>query len=144
DKIHGGKAGRDAIVAIVKDSKQDVSVRRQAARQLGTRRATEGTDALVSALNDPDASMRFWAATALGRVGNAAAVPAIISKLEEKDLFTRFALFTSLNRIGRADPNAWPAIVKGLESPSPAVQANTGYALRNTYDEDLVAALRNM
>ena len=35
DRIDDGKAGRDAIIAIVTDPKADVSVRRQAARQLG-------------------------------------------------------------------------------------------------------------
>lgn len=145
DRIDGGKAGRAAVVGVAKDTKADASVRRQAIRQLGQRSAKEGTDAVVSALSDPDESIRFRAATALGRIGNAASVPALLKGLDDpanqKDLFTRYALFTALNRVGRADPAAWPAIVKGLESKSETVRANTSYALRNTYDEALAKAL---
>ena len=50
DKLEGGKAGRETIVKLAKDGAGDVSVRRQAIRQLGERRATDATDAIVAAL----------------------------------------------------------------------------------------------
>ena len=64
----------DAIVAALNDDKQDVTVRMQAARQLGTRKAKEATASLVKLLDHTNAAMRFRAATALGRIGDASAV----------------------------------------------------------------------
>jgi len=141
DAIDGGAAVRDAIVAVVADAKEDASVRRQAARQLGTRRAKGATDALVAAASDADASVRFSAASALGRIGNASVVPGLLAKLSENDFFTQYALFTALNRTGRADPAAWAQIVKGLQSTDPAARARVTYAMRETYDPALVKAL---
>lgn len=141
DRIDGGRAGRVAIVAVLKDEKEDVSVRRQAARQLGTRQAKEATAALLAALNDADASLRFRAVTALGRVGDVSAVSALIEKLTEKDFFTHYAIFTALNRIGRANPEAWETIVKGLTSYTPEVRDGVTYAMRETYDPALAKTL---
>jgi hypothetical protein len=53
----------------------EASVRRQAIRQLGTRRVRRATQVLLARLHDEDASVRFRAATALGRIGDSAAVP---------------------------------------------------------------------
>ena len=139
DAIDGGVAGRDAILAAVRDP--DASVRRQAIRQLGTRRVREATEALLGRLADDDASVRFQAATALGRIGDPEAVPALIEALDEPDAFARYAAFTALNRIGRADPTAWAALVAGLGHPKATVREGVGLALRETYDERLVAAL---
>ena len=135
DAIGGSKSIQGALM----DS--DASVRRQAARQLGTRRVREGTDALAALLKDGDAAVRFQAATALGRIGNAAAVPALQAALEEKDLFARYAAFTALTRIGRTDSTAWGAIVKGLSSSIPSVREGTRFAMREVYEEPLAAAL---
>ena len=49
-----------------------------------------------------------------------------------------------MNRIGKADPAAWAAATKGLESADEAVRANTGYAMRNAYQMELVSALTNL
>jgi len=132
-------AGSAAVQAALKDP--DASVRRQAARQLGTRRVKEAVDALVALLQDPDLTVQFWAATALGRIGASSAIPALQEALKGKDLFARYAAFHALNRIGRADSTAWTAIVKGFESPDAAVREGTAFALRETYDENLVRAL---
>src|SRR5439155_26394148 len=83
--------GSPTIQAALKDA--DPSVRRQAARQLGTRKVKEATDALVTLLKDSELTVRFQAATALGRIGNPAAIPALQEALEEKDLFARYAAF---------------------------------------------------
>ena len=139
DAIDGGVAGRDAVLAAVRDP--DASVRRQAIRQLGTRRVREATEALLGRLADDDASVRFQAATALGRIGDPEAVPGLIEALDEPDPFARYAAFTALNRIGRADPTAWAALVAGLGHPKVTVREGVGLALRETYDERLVAAL---
>ncbi len=141
DRIDGGKAGREAIVAAGADTKADVSVRRQAIRQLGTRGAHEAVQALIAALGDPDASIRFRAATALGRIGDAAAVPALSAKLDEPDFFTHYALFTALKRIGEADPRAWPGIVNGFANSNAEVREGTALAVHEVYSADLVRAL---
>src|SRR3712207_1035181 len=94
------------------------------------------------ATDDADAAVRFHAATALGRAPHARSVDPILVTLEtEEDFFTRYAMFTALNRIGRAEPKAWPEILKGLHSESERVRAITTYALRNTYDAALATAL---
>src|SRR5262249_2881829 len=111
DSLDGGTAGRGAILDAVRDP--EPSVRRQAIRQLGTRRVGGATGALLGRLEDEDAGDRFQAATALGRIGDPAAVPGLIEALDEPDPFARFAAFTALNRIGRADPSAWAGLAAG-------------------------------
>ncbi len=128
-----GKTG----LAALKDA--DASVRRQAARQLGTRKLAPA--GVFPLLKDADASVRFQAATALGRIGDACAVVGLVDLLEEKDLFVRYAAFKALNRLGREKPASWSLIVAGLESPKPEVREGTLFALRETYDENLVKAL---
>lgn len=139
DALDAGVAGRQAILAAVRDP--DASIRRQAIRQLGTRRVRDAVEPLLGRLRDEDASVRFQAATALGRIGDPKAILRLIGGLDEPDPFARYAAFTALNRIGRADPTAWPAVVDGLAHPKPAVREGTGLALRETYDETLTAAL---
>ncbi len=137
--IDGGQSARTEILAACNDA--DAMVRRQAIRQLGARRVTESVPALCKRLNDPDISVRFHAATALGRIGYQGAVPSLLSALEEQDLFARFAVFTALNRIGTNLPSAWRMIVHGLENESVRIREGTTFALRETYDEQLLAVL---
>ncbi|HLY10101.1 MAG TPA: HEAT repeat domain-containing protein, partial [Planctomycetota bacterium] len=137
--LDGIGAGSASIRTALKDT--DASVRRQAARQLGTRRAKDAAEALVGLLKDADLAVQFQAATALGRIGAVSAIPALQSALTGKDLFARYAAFHALNRIGRANSSAWADIVKGLESPDAAIREGTLFALRETYEEPLVAAL---
>ena len=132
-------AGSASVQAALKDP--DASVRRQAARQLGTRKVKEAADALVGLLNDNDLTVQFHAATALGRIGAVSAIPALQAALTGKDLFARYAVFHALNRIGRANSSAWGDIVKGLESTNAAIREGSLFALRETYEEPLVAAL---
>lgn len=132
-------AGGASIRKALKDP--DASVRRQAARQLGTRQVKDAADALVALLKDADLTVQFHAATALGRIGAASAIPALQSALAGKDLFARYAAFHALNRIGRASGSAWAQIVKGFESSDAAVREGTLFAVRETYDENLVRAL---
>jgi putative membrane-bound dehydrogenase-like protein len=139
DAVDDGRSARPAILAAARDT--DASVRRQAVRQLGTRRVREAMELLAALLTDTDAGVRFQAATALGRIGDRAAVPALLRALQGMDLFARFAVFTALNRTGRADALAWPAIVGGLEHPHAAVRDGSRWALRETYEEPLVDAL---
>lgn len=139
DAIDGGVAGRKAILEALRDG--DASLRRQAARQVGTRRVAEAADGLMALLEDPDAAVRFQAATALGRIGDAAAVPALRDGLDEKDSFTRYAVFTALNRIGRARPDAWDSIAKGLQSAESSIRDGTLLAMRETYETPVVTAL---
>ena len=101
----------------------------------------EAAGVLRGRLRDEDASIRFQAATALGRLGDIASVPSLLQSLDEKDYFARYAAFTALNRIGRADPAAWTAIARGLESDRPAIREGTIFAMRDTHEDVVVAAL---
>lgn len=141
DAVDGGTASAAAVTKALADA--DASVRRQAARQLGNRAVKSAAPELVKLLSDADRSVRFQAATALGRIGSRDAVPSLLKALDQTDLFARYATFTALNRIGRADPAAWPQIVAGLADPLPAVREAAAFALRETFDEALVAALRD-
>jgi putative heme-binding domain-containing protein len=139
DAIDTGTTSHTAILAAVFDG--DPSLRRQALRQLGSRRVREAGAVVRARLRDADAGVRFQAAAALGRIGDAAAVPALIEALDERDTFARYAAFTALNRIGRAEPVAWGAIVGGLAHAKPAVRDGVRMALRETYQVALAGAL---
>lgn len=119
-------------------------VRRQALRHLGARRSGPSVTAARDALAAPDASVRFQAASALGRLGDPDAVPPLLNALDDPDLFARYAAFTALNRIGTNTPRAWPLIVRGLESKSPRTREGTAFALRDTCDPTLLAALNKL
>lgn len=144
DAIDGGVMGREAIIGLVKNPTAELSVRMQAARQLGTRKVKEAVPALVAALNDESEAMRFRAATALGRIGDAAAVQPLIEKLGDRDLFAHFAIFTALNRIGKANPSAWEPIVAALASEKTETREGAALAMHETYDEALVKLLAGL
>jgi len=139
DAIDSGVATRGVIWLSADDA--DVSLCRQAIRQLGLRRAAQAVPLLERKLRDKDASIRFQAATALGRIGQAASVNPLLGALAEEDLYVRYAVFTALNRIGRANPPAWNAIVRGLENSDQRIVEAAAFALRETYDTTLVDAL---
>jgi putative membrane-bound dehydrogenase-like protein len=141
-----GDTARNEIIRATADA--DPVVRRQALRAIGIGngigRASEAVSAASERLKDHEASVRFQAATALGRIGEPAAVPPLLAALDETDLFARFAAFTALNRIGTNTPSAWPAIVRGLASGNPRILEGTLFALRETYDVQLLDALVNL
>jgi putative membrane-bound dehydrogenase-like protein len=139
DAIDGGESSRTALIALLKDA--DASVRRQAARQAGTRSASTALPSLIGLLGDEDASVRFQAATALGRIGSSTAVKPLLKSLEQTDLFARYAAFTALNRIGRKEPQAWASIVAGLNDESTSIREGVQFAIRETFDAELVKAL---
>ncbi len=139
DSIDGGKKGRSTIIAALKD--KDISVRMQAARQLGTRGVREAVTPLISMLSDTNPAIVFRAATALGRIGDRNATKPLIAALTQKDLFARYAVFKALNRIGVTDGKAWSEIVKGLTDAKPEIREGVGFALRETYDTNLANVL---
>ena len=139
DRIDGGKAGRAAVLASLDDA--DLSVCRQAARQLGDRAAREAIPGLVKLMTHPDRSVRFQAATALGRIGDVQGVTALLAALDETDLFARYASFTALKRIGQSEPKTWVAIVAGLNSDQTAIREATLFAFRGAYDVAAVETL---
>lgn len=143
DRLDNGKAGRNAVIALLTNPQVDVTVRMQAARQLGTRAAREAVPALIASLKDSNAAMRFRAATALGRIGDPQAVSALIDQLAESDRFARYAVFTALNRTARQAPEAWDNIVSALSSDNPAIREGATFAMRNAFDPSLVSALSN-
>jgi putative heme-binding domain-containing protein len=139
DAIDGGESARDAISDLVRSG--DIRLRRQAIRQLGTRRAEAACPLLISALRDKDTSIRFQASTALGRIGDPQAIPALIQSLDEPELFARYAVFTALNRIGRHRPSSWAKIVEGLGHENARVREGVKFAAREVWNMDLVQAL---
>jgi putative membrane-bound dehydrogenase-like protein len=141
DMIDGGQEARLAIVNLASDDSADVSVRMQAVRQLGTRRAAVARDACAKLLGHADAAMRFRAATALGRIGNSRAVPALLDALKEPDFFAHFAVFTALKRIGQQDPRAWPLLAQALASDDAKIRAGIPLAIHEVYDKALAEAL---
>ncbi len=120
----------------------ETRVARQAIRQLGNRRVSQALPALTSQLRtNPDPSIRFVASTALGRVGDWAAAEDLVRATEDSDLFARYAAFTALNRIGRGSPDAWPAVIRGLKDDNERIREACAFALRETYDKELVRML---
>ena len=142
DAIDRGESAGKTILAAADDS--DPGVRRQAIRQLGTRRVSGATPVLISRLKDSDGSVRFQAANALGRSAEPSAIPALLGALDDRDFFARYAVFNALNRIGRASGANWAALAKGLESDNPRVREGTAFAMRETYDPALARELANL
>src|SRR5205085_1399716 len=56
----------------------------------------------------------------------------------------RFAIFTALNRIGRTQPESWPAIVSALASENQRIREGAEFAMRETYEEQLLNWLARM
>jgi putative membrane-bound dehydrogenase-like protein len=139
DQIDGGKSQRAAILDLTRTN--DSRIARQAIRQLGNRRVVEAMPAFIELLNSQDASIRFQAATALGRIGDWRAVEALVRAGADGDLFARFAAFTAANRIARGSPDAWPAIIRGLKDENPRVREASVFAMRETFDKELVRML---
>ena len=140
DAAAGGMRHGAALVAIAAG---DVSplLRRQALRQLGTRRDATALTIMQNRLHDDDPSVRFHAATAIGRVGDPAAVPALTAALADADDWVRYAVFTALNRIARSHPPAWAQVSAGLRADDPRVREGAAFAMRDTYDAQLVDVL---
>lgn len=136
-----GKSGWRANASLTADDPSPL-VRRQALRQLGSRREATAIPRIWNRLKDDEASVRFHAATALGRVGIPTAVPGLMDALDEPDDWARHATFTALNRIGRDHPEAWEPIADGLRSESDRVREGVAFAVRDTYDAALVAAVQ--
>ena len=141
DGMDDGKGVREAIIGVLKSSQADVSVRMQAARELGTRKVKEAVPALIAALQEENEALRFRAATALGRIGDVAAIQPLIGQLGDRDLFTHYAIFKALNRIATANPKGWEPIVAALGSEKTEVREGAALAMHETYDEMLVKLL---
>lgn len=142
DAIDRGASARAAIEKASRD--ENALLRRQAARQLGTRRAREAVNALTTLLQDSDKSVRFQAATALGRIADPKAVGALTRSLEEDDLFARYASFTALNHLGRENPSAWEKIAQGLRSDNTNIREGTLFTMRETFEKGNVDALASI
>jgi putative heme-binding domain-containing protein len=140
DAIGGGTSGHKAILAALDDP--DPTVQAQAARELGTRQSRDAAGPLIRMLDSTNAALRFRAATALGRIANLDAISPLKHALLQEDLFARYAAFKALNRIGAADPWAWPDIVAGFDSVEPRIREGTYFATRETYNVQMVKALK--
>ncbi|MBI3867336.1 MAG: HEAT repeat domain-containing protein [Verrucomicrobia bacterium] len=141
DAIDGGESARPAITAALYSL--EPSLRRQAARQLGTRRVRGATEELSGRLADEEPSVRLQAVIALGRIADIASYRAIREFLETEpsDEFLRFATITTLNKLAQAHPAFWPRLVSGLGANSPRVREAMPWVFRDTHDTALVNAL---
>ena len=141
DAVDGGEAAREVLRTSVYSL--EPSVRRQAIRQLGQRRAKDALPELIGRLEDEDASVRFQAATALGRIADSEAIQPLETALlrGEEDEIARFAMFTALNHIGRSNPSTWSKMVPVLASRLPEHRDLALLTFRETYDPALTRAL---
>ncbi len=114
---------------------------RQLLRQAGESTRSFPPESLVSFLQHSDASIRLHAAVALGRSGSPVQVPALLQSINTPDLFPFHATFTALNRIGRRHPSAWDQIAHALGHREPRIREGARFALRETWDTNLVAVL---
>jgi len=78
------------------------------------------TDALTSALDDPNGNVRSHAAFALGMRGDPSAAPALLAALSETDDATRATLVEAASKIGT--PELRLAVIASLEDPSRLVR----------------------
>jgi putative membrane-bound dehydrogenase-like protein len=139
DAVDGGAAAREQIIRATSDNAP--TVRRQALRQLATRRVAEALPAALARLTDYDPTVRFHAAAACGRIGGPSAVPALLETVGDGDAWTAHAARNALNQIGRAHPDAWTAIAQGLRHDAEAIREGAAMALRDTYSSELVDAV---
>jgi HEAT repeat protein len=130
-----------AIINVVQDTQQDVTVRIQAARELGTRQTKAAVPALIAAMDEDHEALRLASATALGRIGDPRAIQALIDHLSEADLFTHFTIFTALHRIALTYPDAWGPIVKAIDSEQSGVRPGVCLAMHEAYEPELIDKL---
>jgi putative membrane-bound dehydrogenase-like protein len=138
DAIDQGKTSREAINVAI-DS-PDVSLRRQAIRQVGAR-AAEFPLNMVSAAENNDSSVRFAVASAMGRNGDRRALAVLESLVTDKDPLVHFAAFTAINRIARQKPEVWKQIVGQLRFEDQPLRQGMLLAMRETYESKLVQEL---
>lgn len=95
----------------------DAKVRRQVARELGTRKDAAAVTPLVAALkNDKDPAVRNSAAEALGTLKKLAkdAVPQLLASLKDTDALVRETSAESLADIGLESQKVVPALIELL------------------------------
>lgn len=144
DAIDEGRKARNEIINLAAN-KGSASVRLPAIRQLALRRASSAVPALqIGTFNDDSAVIRAAAAVALGRIPAIQNVATLRRILDDPDAVVRFSAFTALNRIGRALPSAWSQISSGLFDDNELVREGTRFAMRNTYDSELVKVLTDL
>ncbi len=143
DAIDEGRSARQEIITLASREPHH-ELRQQAIRQLGAHGVSAAGPILRDRLHDNETSVRFEAATALGRIGESSAVAALLSTLTEPDLFARYAVFTALNHIGRQHPEAWATIAVGLSNDHERIREGAQFALRETYDVQLVKVLAEL
>lgn len=144
DAIDEGRRARNEIINVAAN-KGSTSVRLQAIRQLALRRALSAVPALqVGPFNDDSAVIRAAAVIALGRIPAIQNVSPLRPMLDDPDAVVRFNAFTALNRIGRALPETWSQISLGLRDDNERIREGTRFAMRDTYDPELVKVLTDL
>lgn len=137
----GKSARREILTVAASEGDTRVALVRQAIRQLGTRRVSEAVPILIRRLQSADASVRFQAVVALRRIGDAKAITPLQARWDEPDPMVRFAIFTALNRLAGLHPERWSDLVRQLASLDPRSRELARFAVRRTYDAQLVREL---
>jgi putative heme-binding domain-containing protein len=122
---------------------------RQILRSIHGRLEEPLQNAVLLALKSKEATIRFAAATALGRVETPLlaepreSILALLQALNEPEENVRYAVFTALNRQGRKSRHDWSRMLEGFGSPNERVREGITFAIRETYETNLVVALRS-
>jgi TonB family protein len=120
-------------------------VRREAANELGARRARGVVRALVEALSDKEPGVREAAAFALGQIADPAAAPLLIPVLADSETEVRASAAFALGMIG--DRKTLDALSYALGDPESEVRATAAFALGLMQDfdavDEIIAALND-
>lgn len=136
-----GDGGEVAVRSLVHElhHAEDMTVRGEAARALGTLAAPEARIALIVALRNESRHARLSAAEALGRARERRAVSGLVELLKDRDRPVRLRAIEALGRIG--DPAALAPLTSQLSDPNASVRMLAAEALGRLGDERAIGAL---
>jgi len=131
----------DAMMEIIRDVKDDASVRKYAAGVLANMKIPRSYDTFMWALHDTSAGVRLDAFWGLVGLRDERAVSTLIESLtNEKDPKVAKVMIFALGRFRRRDVR--DVLVKYLDHPSPSFRRNAIEGLGNQKDPALVKILR--
>ncbi len=119
--------------------KKNCSVRRDAAKALGSIKDTRAVEPLVAALKDEDEDVREYAAEALKSIGDTRAVEPLITALQDKSFYVRRDAAKALGSI--KDTRAVEPLVAALKDEDEDVREYAAEALKSIGDTRAVVPL---
>jgi HEAT repeat protein len=138
ESSHEDKARAEALMEEARDREKEV-------RELGKSKDPKATEALITALKDPDRNVRSSAAKVLGKVGNVRAVEPLIAVLKDRDEMVRSSAAEALGKVG--DVRAVEPLIAVLKDRERMVRRCAAEALGKVGDvravEPLIAVLKD-